>query len=256
MINENLNGQESVATSAVETIDFTEFVKELGREYGEGIYESEGIETPEDLQCQIDWADVNFYEGDSLSWMLEDCDSPEIAALFNDMEWEEYREYEHIFVEAAKEKMEECLGEWRNNLAADIVSDCEANIATDTDNFFDSVKCYGIESYDQIDQIENLETKQYVLERVKEVMEWTKWEIDNMYEKIGNLYGCSCVGPDDGFAVNLPIMKFFGFNESEYGYNNMSNCIDYMEDKYEEVWGRLDEVEYQIESKQRATISA
>lgn len=238
---------------ANQKIDFTEFVKQLGREYGEAVYEAE--ETPEDLRCTIDWADVNFYESDSLNWMLnEDSEYEDIAKVFDDMELEEYRNYEHIFVEAAKERMEECLTDWESNLADEIEAEHAARIATDAENFFESIKCYGIESYDEIDQIEDLETKQYVLERTKDALHDAEWEVNDMFDKIGALYGCSSVGSDDGFAVNLPIMKFFGFNESECGYDNMSYCMDYIEEKYNEVWDMLDEVEYEI--KNQVTVSA
>lgn len=234
-------------------IDFTEFVKKLGREYGDGVYEA--VETPEDLRCTIDWADVNFYESDSLNWMLnEDSEYEEIAKVFDDMEWEEYHNYEHIFVDAAKERMEECLSDWENNLADEIEAEHAASIATDADNFFESVKCYGIESYDEIDQIEDLETKKYVLERTYDALHDTEWEVNDMFDKIGALYGCSSVGSEDGFAVNLPIMKFFGFNESEYGYDNMSYCMDYIEDKCSEIYDMLVDVEYQI--KNQVTVSA
>lgn len=234
-------------------IDFTEFVRELGKQYGEMNYEA--AETPEDLQSTIDWADTNFYESDSLNWMLgENSEYSEIASIFDDMEWEEYHNYEDIFVEAAKEKMEECLTDWESNLADEIEAEHAARIATDAENFFESIKCYGIESYDEIDQIEDLEIKQYVLERTKDALHDAEWEVNDMFDKIGALYGCSSVGSDDGFAVNLPIMKFFGFNESEYGYDNMSYCMDYIEEKYNEVWDKLDDVEYQI--KNQVTVSA
>lgn len=248
----NLNGQDSVATSANEMIDFTEFVKELGRKYGEMNYEY--TESPEDLQCTIDWADVNFFESDSLNWMLgEDSDYEEIAGIFDDMDGKEYRKYEHIFVDAAKERMEECLSDWKNNLAVEIEGDAAVKIATATDNFFDSVKCYGITSYDQIEEIEDLGTKQYALERVKDALTDIDWLANSMFAKIADVYGVDSVGPDDAFAVSLPIMKFFGFNESEYDYDNMSYCMDYLEEKYVEVNEILGEVEYEISSKHTIT---
>ena len=84
MYTTKLNGDNGLAS---QKIDFTEFVKKLGREYGEAVYEAE--ETPEDLRCTIDWADVNFYESDSLSYALEDVESDDIRKYFDDMEWEE-----------------------------------------------------------------------------------------------------------------------------------------------------------------------
>lgn len=243
------NGDNGLAS---QKIDFTEFVKKLGREYGEAVYEAE--ETPEDLRSTIDWADVNFYESDSLNYALEDVESDDIRKYFDDMEWEEYRNYEHIFVEAAKERMEECLQDWQCNLADDIVSEYEAKIATETNDLFESVKCYGIESYDEIDQIDDLETKQYVLERTKDALYNVRWLVNDMYDRIESVYNCNSIGPDDGFAAQLPIMRFFGFNQSEYDSDNMSYCMDYIEEKYTEVYDRLDDVEYRI--KNQVTVSA
>ena len=233
-------------------IDYTEFVKQLGREYGEANYEA--VETPEDLQSTIDWADVNFYEGDSLSYMLEDVESEDIRKYFDDMEWEEYLGYEHIFVDAAKERMEECLMDWRCNLADDTVSEYEDKIAKESDEFFESVKCYGIESYDEIDGIEDIEIKHYLLERLKDALYNTRWLVGDMYDEIETIYNVSCVGPEDGFAAQLPILKFFGFTSDEYDSDNMSYCMDYMEEKFYEVWDMLNDVEYQI--KNQVTVTA
>lgn len=236
---------QNVQSDEFKMVDFTEFVKQLGREYGEMTYEA--AETPKDLRDTIDWADVNFYEADSLTWMLnDDSEYEEIANVFGEMEWKEFIGYEHIFVDAAKERMEECLQDWKCNLADDLVSEYESKIATETNELFESVKCFGIQSYDQIDQIDDLEIKQYVLERTGDALYNVQWLVNDMYDKIGDLYDCDSIGPDDGFTAQLPIMRFFGFNHSEYDGDNMSYCMDYIVDKHIEVSEMLDDVNYQI----------
>ena len=255
MNKEHFPGDKSCLASAhnFNKIDFTEFVKKLGREYGESVYEA--TETMEDLQCTIYWADVNFYESDSLNWVLnDDSDYEEIAKVFDDMEWEEYKGYEHIFVEAAKERMEECLEDWKCNHASDIVAEYEEKIDTETKDLFESVKCYGIESYDEIDQIDDLETKQYVLERTKDALYNVKWLVNDMYDSLEEVYNCTCMGPEDGFTAQLTIMRFFGFSQSECDSDNMCSCMDYIEEKYSEIYDMLDEVEYEIQNQ--VTVSA
>lgn len=168
-------------------IDFTEFVRELGKQYGEMNYEA--AETPEDLQSTIDWADTNFYESDSLNWMLgENSEYSEIASIFDEMEWDEYKSYERIFVDAAIESMEKCLQDWTSQIqdekffkANDIQAEYQAQMEELAEN----------RKYSEVPLDEDFVT----LQKIQEIY-------DRYLDAICDLYGCEC-GVGDGFGLDL-----------------------------------------------------
>lgn len=181
-----MNGVKGLA-SRNNNIDLTEFVKKLGREYGEIIYEN--VESPEDLQSTIDWADTNFYEGESLNYMLEDCENQEIAALFEDMEWREYKGYEDIFVEAAIEKMEECLDEWKTYLMQRVVDEYQNNIDSSIEGLKTCVDSFTGISADSILQVA------LFINGISDLCE-------ECLEECGKISGCT-MGAEDGFFPDL-----------------------------------------------------
>lgn len=217
MYNKTLTGEitaqttQNVQSDEFKMVDFTEFVKQLGREYGEMTYEA--AETPKDLRDTIDWADVNFYEADSLTWMLnEDSEYEEIANVFGEMEWKEFIGYEHIFVDAAKERMEECLSDWKNNLANDITTDYQSKINALAD--------------------EKMDNELDVLQAAAEIYEEYLQEMDSVYD-------CEiCIA--DGFALDLTCLGDEFFIEPNPGY-------DSMQIQYDRLYDRISDLKYAME---------
>lgn len=236
MVSSTKNEQIENGMSNNETmIDYTEFVKHLGREYGEMVYEA--VETPEDLRSTIDWADTNFFESDSLNYMLEDVESTDIQEYFENMEWEEYRKYEDIFVEAAKERMEEILWEWKHDIADDIVVKCSSDIENICDEIEEEMgniyTSYGyIKEYDDL---ENLDagSRCTALKKLLEYVEEAQWKVEACYEEISEVLEAD-VTAADGFFVRLPMMHFFGWYHAE-----IENCdydpVETLENLHNEI---------------------
>ena len=163
---------------------------------------------------------------------------------------EEYEEHLGEFTKELIYEMRVDLDQWLWNIADELIGSAEEVIEGYAKNAEELLKKYtGVGDIDSLDKLHDSWVRIDALKELRELIEYAKNAVEDAYNTIDMYFGCEGASAAEGFKINLPIMRVFGWPEHLI-YNTE---YDPDHDEYEplevldEVLSDIDESIYQAE---------